>query len=173
MRLFIAINFNDVTRSRLLALRDELRHNSERGNFTAPENMHLTLIFLGECDGRQASTVKRVMDELVFEPFNVRIDSVGRFRRAGGDIWWAGVHEKAALANLYNTMSDALSSVGFTVERRAYSPHITLGREVITDYLPRQVEPFGETINSIDLMKSERIRGNLVYTPIHKRECRG
>ena len=39
MRLFIAINFNNNTRSRLLSLRDELRSRSERGSFTLPENV--------------------------------------------------------------------------------------------------------------------------------------
>ena len=48
MRLFVAINFNNETRSRLLDLRDELRGKSQRGNFTAPENLHLTLAFIGE-----------------------------------------------------------------------------------------------------------------------------
>ena len=50
MRLFIAINFNTETCTQLLALRDELRIESQRGSFTAPENLHLTLVFLGECD---------------------------------------------------------------------------------------------------------------------------
>jgi 2'-5' RNA ligase len=48
MRLFITINFNDDTRSRLLALRDELRGKSKHGRFTLPENLHLTLAFIGE-----------------------------------------------------------------------------------------------------------------------------
>jgi hypothetical protein len=38
MRLFIAINFNSDTRRGLLALRDDLRFRSERGNFSLPEN---------------------------------------------------------------------------------------------------------------------------------------
>ncbi|MDR0434023.1 MAG: hypothetical protein LBH21_03030 [Gracilibacteraceae bacterium] len=45
-------------RLRLLALRDELRGKSERGRFSAPENLHLTLTFLGECDGKQIAAAK-------------------------------------------------------------------------------------------------------------------
>jgi 2'-5' RNA ligase len=47
MRLFIAVNFNNDTRSRLLALRGELSGKAERGNFSAPENLRLTLTFIG------------------------------------------------------------------------------------------------------------------------------
>jgi len=44
MRLFIAVNFGEAVRARLLALRDELRESSSRGNFSAPENLHLILL---------------------------------------------------------------------------------------------------------------------------------
>ncbi|SHK99073.1 RNA 2',3'-cyclic phosphodiesterase [Desulforamulus aeronauticus] len=100
MRLFIAINFNTVTRSRLLALRDELCSRSEFGNFSAPENLHLTLAFLGECDAKQTAAAKAAMDTINFEPFPISIECVGRFRRGGGDIWWAGVCEGGPLLNL-------------------------------------------------------------------------
>ena len=173
MRLFIAINFNDETRTRLLTLRNELRLRSERGNFTAPGNLHLTLVFLGECNERQATSAREALDGLVFEHFDVRIDRVGRFRRSGGDIWWAGVQDNTVLSNLYHTLSSALAAEGFAVEKREYSPHITLGREVVADCLPWRIEPFGETIHSVDLMRSERIQGKLIYTPIYRRESKG
>ncbi|GHV42185.1 hypothetical protein FACS189490_10600 [Clostridia bacterium] len=48
LRLFTAINFSDDTRSRLLALRDELQSGAVRGRFSALENLHLTLAFIGE-----------------------------------------------------------------------------------------------------------------------------
>ena len=57
MLMFIAINFNNDTRSQLLALRDELSGKSESGRFSLPENLHLTLAFLGECDGKQDMTL--------------------------------------------------------------------------------------------------------------------
>ena len=43
MRLFIAINFNDKTKTGLLDLRDELREKSQRGKFTTPENSEAEL----------------------------------------------------------------------------------------------------------------------------------
>ncbi|MDR1765790.1 MAG: hypothetical protein LBR77_06840 [Lachnospiraceae bacterium] len=47
----------------MFALRDELRGKSERGYFSAPENLHLTLAFLGECDGTQIAAAKTVVAE--------------------------------------------------------------------------------------------------------------
>jgi len=168
MRLFIAINFNSDARARLLAMRDELRSRTERGNFSLPENLHLTLAFLGECTARQTADVKTAIDSASFNPFDIRIERIGRFRRNNGDIWWAGLHGSNSLLNLHRELIDKLIAAGFTLDRREYKPHITLGREIVTDTAPWRIEPFGETVTAIELMKSERIVGKLAYTAIHR-----
>ena len=170
MRLFIAINFNDKTRVRLLALRDGLRSKSERGNFSAPENIHLTLAFLGECDIKQTAAAKSAINAVSFEPFDITVDCIGRFKRDGGDIWWTGLRESKPLIALQGELTDKLIAAGFTLETRKFSPHITLGREVATDAKPWKIEPFGETVGMIDLMKSERVGGKLTYTSIYTKK---
>jgi 2'-5' RNA ligase len=169
MRLFVAFNFIDNTRAQLIALRDELRSRSTRGNFTVTENLHLTLAFLGECDAKQTAAAKTAMDAIGFEPFNLAIENVGRFKRDGGDIWWAGAQASKPLTDLQSRLTDNLIAAGFTLDKRKYSPHITLGREVVTDTQPWTVEPFGETITRFELMKSERINGKLTYTAIYEK----
>jgi 2'-5' RNA ligase len=173
MRLFIAINFNAATKSRLLALRDELRGCSTRGNFSLPENLHLTLAFLGECDAKQTAAVKAAMDAVRFEPFDLAIERVGRFKRDGGDVFWAGVREDKPLLDLQRDLTDTLIAAGFSLDRRRYSPHITLGREVLADWSPQRIEVFGEPVFRIDLMKSERMQGKLTYTAIHSAAANG
>ena len=173
MRLFIAMNFNNDTRSQLLSLRDELRGKSERGRFSLTENLHLTLAFLGECDGKQTSAAKSVLDAVSFEPFDIAVDCVGRFKRDGGGVWWAGLRESKPLIALQRELTEKLIAAGFILEKREYSPHITLGRDVVTDVKPWQIEPFGETIGTIDLMKSERINGKLTYTAIYSKKANG
>ena len=169
MRLFIAININSETRSKLLALCDELQRKSARGRFSLPENLHLTLAFLGECDAMQTTAAKEAMEAVVFDPFDLVIERIGRFKHGGGDIWWAGVQENKSLLGLQKTLTSALRSKGFHLEKREYSPHITFGREIVTDVMPRSLEPFGETVSRIDLMKSEHINGKLTYTSIYRR----
>jgi 2'-5' RNA ligase len=168
MRLFIAVNFNDGTRSRLAALCGELRAVSRRGNFSAPENLHLTLAFLGECGAERTAAAKSALGGVSFGPFAVAIDRVGRFGRRGGSLWWAGVRGSEAMSALHRDLTDRLAAAGFELDGRDFSPHITLGREVVTEAEPWKIEPFGETVNGIELMKSERINGKLTYTPIHR-----
>lgn len=169
MRLFIAINPNNDIRSRLLSLRDELKARSRRGNFVSPDNLHLTLAFLGECDESKTANAKLAMDAVKVQPVAFDVQSLGRFRRQGGDIWWAGVREDRALLELQRSLTDRLVAAGFVLDGRKYSPHITLARQVVTDVTPWRIEPFGETARIIDLMKSERINGKLTYTSIYRR----
>ena len=168
MRLFIAINFNNETRSRLLALRDELRGKSERGNFSVPENLHLTLAFIGEVNPKEVDKIKAIMDTVTFEPFETAVGRLGTFSR--GTLWWAGLREDKPLMDLQREIEHKLALCGFEMDGRKYSPHITLGREVATSAKPWQIEPFGETVGQIDLMNSERINGNLTYTAIHTKK---
>jgi 2'-5' RNA ligase len=163
MRLFVAINFNDETRSRLVTLREELRSYSKGGNFTLTENLHLTLAFLGDCDMGQTIKAKAAMDAVTFEPTTIAVESIGNFR---GDLWWAGIKITPQLTKLQGDLSQALENNGFILEKRRFSPHITIGRKVITDVKPWPIEPFSEVVERIDLMKSERIKGRLTYTAI-------
>ena len=166
LRLFVAINFNHETKGKLIALQDELRARSKRGNFTLPENLHITLSFLGDSAPEQAAAAKAVIDSLHFDPFAVSIESLGCFRRDRGDLWWAGVNRNKPLLGLQRRLTDGLASVGFEPEKRKYSPHVTLARQVVTDAIQWPIEPFGEAVNKIHMMKSERINGKSTYTPI-------
>lgn len=166
MRLFFAINFKDETRSLLLALRDILKSRSESGNFSAAENLHLTLAFLGACDAAQVAAAKTALSEIHVEPYEIIIDRIGRFQRRGGDIWWAGLRECKPLLKLQHDLVLRLTDAGFIFGQSAFCPHITLGREVSTAAKPWKIEPFGETVGSVELMKSERLNGKLTYTAI-------
>ena len=169
MRLFIAINFTTDIKNKLSTLCDELRSHSTRGRFSLTENLHLTLAFLGECDEKETAAVKVAMSEVIFDPFDLEIEYIGRFKRNGSDIWWAGVHKNNALTDLHKNLISSLRSQGFNLEKRKYNPHITLGREIVTDVLPYTIEPFGEKVSRIDLMKSEQVNGKLTYTSIFRR----
>lgn len=169
MRLFIAINFSAEIRARLAALREELRCRARHGNFSLDENLHLTLVFLGECSAQEGAAAARAMNEVRFEAFSTAIDRVGRFKRDSGEIWWAGLRENKPLMKLQHDLSERLHDAGFVLDRRKYSPHITLGRGVATDAVPWRVEPFGEPVAGIELMKSERIGGKLTYTAMAER----
>jgi len=178
MRLFIAANFSEETRKRLLAFRDELRSLSERGRFTSPENLHLTLVFLGECDAKQADAAKRSMNALTFDPFTITVSGVGYFDKGRPNLVFCELQNddgRRKLCQLQSELSENLSAKGFKLESRKFWPHITMGREVVWKDIGDHSSSIGagfpvieERVACFELMKSERINGKLTYTSIHR-----
>jgi len=176
MRLFIAINLNEEIKDYLTAAIQELKRHAEKGNFTRRENLHLTLVFLGEVGADRLGAVKSAMNRIKGEPFRLSLSGFGKFKRNGGDIHWAGVDKSEPLLSVQKQLSTELSKAGFFLEERAYSPHLTLGREVrLRDPSASVYASLPEARNEmnvtrISLMKSERINGILTYTEIFGRD---
>lgn len=173
MRLFIAINFNENVKDSLCDSIARLKRMALKGNFTRRENLHLTVVFIGETNKVEA--VKQAMDGVNAVPFELSVGGVGRFKRDGGDIYWAGVNKNIVLTDIYNRLCAKLFKKGFIMEDRAYKPHLTLGREVV---LPKTFDEkeFAKSVShsimmvdSLSLMKSERINGKLTYTEIYRK----
>jgi 2'-5' RNA ligase len=129
----------------------------------------LTLAFIGEVSPKKVETIKTIIDTVTFAPFTAMVWRLGTFSR--GTLWWASLREDAPLMDLQREIEYKLALCGFEMDGRKYSPHITIGREVATDVKPWKIEPLGETVGSIDLMKSERIDGKLIYTAIFTKEA--
>jgi 2'-5' RNA ligase len=147
-----------------------LKSRSERGRFTRSENIHLTLAFLGDCDDARVEKIKSIMDSIRFERFSLLMDRIGRFRRDGGDIWWVGISENETFNSIRNALVSGLVNAGIDIDER-FDAHMTIGREVHTDERPHTTEEITSAVNSILLMKSERIDGVLTYTEIHRTEA--
>jgi 2'-5' RNA ligase len=173
MRLFIAVNFPDHVKQKLLEMQNRLRESSLHGNFTLYENLHLTLVFIGEVRPEKISVLSGILDQIDTNPFSLCFSGAGRFKRDGGDIWWAGIEENRRLSDLQRFLADKVRTAGFSVENRRFSPHITLGREVRlrsdfdAERLSRATAGVNMEVNRISLMKSERLSGRLTYTEVY------
>ena len=176
MRLFIAINFNKEIKNRLYKNIKRLKESATQGNFTRPENLHLTLVFLGEVDPDKVGRIKQAMDKVIAEPFALTISNLGRFERREGDIYWLGIEKSTTLLSIYNQLSKNLIQAGFPLEKREYKPHLTLGRRVILKQqfnkaeFDQNMQSMNIKVDKISLMKSERIKGKLTYTEIYAKK---
>lgn len=167
MRLFIAINFDEDTKQNIIAVQRRLRELG-RGNFSSPENLHLTLAFLGEVAPERVVAIRSVMDQLTVPQLHLVFDHAGYFHRNDGDIWWLGLAPNQALLALHKELYHRLTDAGFQLDNRRFSPHITLARKVVLDKEPdrnkRIGAPFATNADTVSLMLSERIAGQLTYT---------
>jgi 2'-5' RNA ligase len=172
MRLFFAINFPKAVKDSFLAVQNDLRRQTLRGNFTLYDNLHLTLVFIGEVNEARAQALRRIAGGLKFEPFTLGFTHLGRFRRDVGDLVWAGAEKSVALLSAYDALAEQVKAAGFSIDTRPYTPHLTLARAVrfrdgfsLTGY-SGAMKPVETVVTSASLMKSERIDGRLVYTAL-------
>ncbi|MGD9155249.1 MAG: RNA 2',3'-cyclic phosphodiesterase [Bacillota bacterium] len=132
MRLFIAVNFDRETKRKLIAVQKRLKKVGP-GNFSPPENLHLTLAFLGEVPPDRTAVVKRAMEQTAVPDLILTFDHAGCFQRDGGDVWWVGLAENRALLEMRMELCGHLSAAGFKLESRRFAPHITLARQPVTN----------------------------------------
>ena len=165
MRLFVAIHFSKEVKSVLLTAIDELKKQTVSGNFTSPDNLHLTLAFIGESD--RVSAIRAAIDRCAVPRFDMTVSGSGHF----GNLYWIGIENNPKLKALAENLQKDLRQSGFDIEDRAFKPHITLARQVeankpVSININRTAMP----VSRISLMKSERINGRLIYTEVYGRE---
>jgi len=179
MRLFIAVNFDDAVKRRLLEIQERLRSQCARGNFTRPENFHLTMAFLGETpQGKVASLLKIIEDAQTLPeaapeamPFELPFTHTGCFTHSRKELWWVGADENSSgfksLKAIHDRLIKRLLDSNFSVDSRAFNPHITLGREIKhSDKITLDCVAITVKVDRLSLMKSERIGGVLTYTEL-------
>jgi 2'-5' RNA ligase len=133
LRTFIAIDLARPIRDRLIALQESLTRAGTEVKWVEPENLHVTLLFLGEVDQRDVLSVCRAVTDGCgeFSAFPLSVETVGCFpnpRRPR--VVWAGVGAGTQeVCALHDALEPPLLELGcYRQEERKYTPHITLGR---------------------------------------------
>ena len=178
MRLFVAVNFNDETKSQLLLLQNKLRSQVLRGSFTRPENFHLTLAFLGETPEEKLQRLSRIIEEIQSPPFDIPFSRTGCFTHSRKELWWIGADLNCPglplLKAIHGRLINRLEKDGFTVDKRSFNPHITLGREIKhAGPVVLDCQSIGVRVSRISLMKSEHSMGVRTYTELFGRQLEG
>lgn len=163
MRLFVAIDLPAELKDALASVITSLKAQGARANFTRRENMHLTLAFIGETP--RASEAIAALEGVKALPFRVGPEGSGCF----GDLLWVGVRRDPDLQRLAEKVRDALRGAGIRIDPKPFKPHITLARRLDCAgkpevEVPRVTAPVGEFV----LMRSDRVDGRLVYTPVRR-----
>jgi 2'-5' RNA ligase len=134
MRLFVAIDLSDDVRDAVVAEQERLRHvlGSAPLAWVRPEQLHLTLVFLGEVDPtRVAALIDQFSAPLAeISPFELRFAGVGMFPEARAPrVLWLGVHTGSREAiELHRHVARRVSAAGLPLESRPYHPHLTVAR---------------------------------------------
>lgn len=124
-RLFIAIDIAETIRREIAGLGRSLPDSRP----VPPEQLHLTLKFIGEVEGSKLLDIKDVLPEIARPAFSLCLKGVGTFPPRGiPRILWAGVEPQENLVGLRNAIERKLFEIDIPRERQKFSPHLTLAR---------------------------------------------
>jgi 2'-5' RNA ligase len=95
-----------------------------------PQNIHVTMRFLGDITLAMVDKVFEEMKKLTFSPFIVHINRLGAFPDVRyPKVLWAGITEGAdQLKGVFNQLEPQLRGLGFTPDPKGFSPHLTIAR---------------------------------------------
>lgn len=135
MRLFVALEIPAAVRDNLATLIDELRaadasSSKYRARWVRPENLHVTLKFIGNVDAGKLKAIRAALTEVrCGNEVELRFRGLGFFpndRRPR--VLWAGVDATPNLAPLAGEIDALMEKRGIPCETRDFAPHLTLAR---------------------------------------------
>ena len=125
IRIFAGIPLPDDVRMRLVGLCSGL----PGARWVAPDNLHVTLRFIGEVDEAEAEDIDAALAAVRHPGFELSLEGVDCFGSGKKlRVVWVGVERKDALMHLYEKVESVLVRLGQKPEGRKYKPHVTLAR---------------------------------------------
>lgn len=172
MRVFVALQLPDKTKQNLARSAEALRHFDNGGRFVPTDNYHITLSFLGEVPYENLIYVQAAMDKVAhLTAPTLAVTQIGALRAS--DIVCAKFRYDKALTELHEALAEELERQRFTVEHRAYRPHVTLVRKY------KFTLPFGEVSKNVPVFNMPFVADTMVlfasnlegptpvYTPLY------
>ncbi len=151
MRTFIAIELPQEIKSSLAKLQEQLKQSNADVKWVEPQNIHLTLKFLGEIDEQKLDKITRIIKDtsIARDVFSIRISSLGAFPKINTStalsinperaqasrrvnfprVLWVGIDQgDKETKEIAKTLEEKIQKLGIPKEDRPFSSHITIGR---------------------------------------------
>jgi RNA 2',3'-cyclic 3'-phosphodiesterase len=183
IRTFIAIELPEKVKTALTSIQRDLKEPGQNFiKWVSPDSIHLTLKFLGNVNIDKVDEIKIAIEEARHrqKPFTIQISEVGAFPNMKNPrVLWVGIAGNIGeLIELQKRLDDKLEAVGFTKEKRAFSPHLTLAR-VAEGATPQEVAGFSRKlqnyrpnekmeveVSGLSFIRSQLFRTGPVYTTL-------
>lgn len=170
MRCFIGIDFNCEALKKVNNISFSLAKSGVKGNFTSKNNIHLTLLFLGELDTSDIEKVKKIIDSISFDSFFIKVNKLTKLK----DIIVLEVEKSSELLKLQKEIALKIKNNCPNLKKAnvdgEYYPHITLVREN-KDNIFKEVNIISE-VRNIYLFSSNVIDKKLTYLKEYEGVCK-
>ena len=178
MRLFIAIEIPPIVRRALAGLLMEFRAIAPQAKWVRAENMHITLKFLGETESSKLAAVRETLSAIhSSQAVTLRFLGLGFFPNENrAKVFWAGIESSANLPAIAVEIDQSMHRLGFPLENRPFTPHLTLARfeppgipaKLFAAAEERSSREFGSlTAREFHLIQSKLKPSGAEYTTLH------
>jgi len=124
MRLFVALAIPDAVAQGLMLLQGGV----PGARWQTREQLHLTLRFIGEVDGRDRAAIDDALAGIDAPAFDLQLHSVGQFGNKQPHSLWAAARPNDLLDHLQRKVDAAIRRVGQPQDAHKFTPHVTLAR---------------------------------------------
>lgn len=178
IRTFICIELPDQLKKKIGDLQAQLQPQAAGISWVRPQNVHLTLKFLGDIDESRLPEIATALEEIAahYAPFTLVPEGQGVFPHVKGPrVFWLGIRETTGtLMRLQQAVEDRLQALGFAKEPRAFTPHLTIGRtrpyrkpkELTATFMALSFSAEAFEVDHLTIMRSELKPTGAVYTPL-------
>jgi len=177
-RGFIAIDIKATPQ--IMSFEKEIAKSGADVKLVEPENIHITIKFLGDTDEKYIDAIEQSMKESVkdIKPFPITLRGTGVFPNQNYvKVIWVGIIDAGQIGPIAHAIDTSLSPLGFKKEARGFSPHLTVGRlktarnkekllNIIEQY--HEEEFTIQEVQSIVLKKSELTPQGPIYTTLRE-----
>lgn len=180
MRTFIALELSEEIKEELGRLQDELKAADAEVKWVKPQNIHLTLKFIGNAEESKIEEIKKILESISSQnhPFEISLFRPGAFPELNRPrVIWVGIDKGCAeVEKIAKIVSDELEKTGFPKEERPFSAHLTLGRvksgrnkaRLKEKILSLETRPTSSAINHITFFRSTLTPSGAIYTALCK-----
>ncbi len=182
IRTFIAVDPGKPIRDRLVSLQKKLADAGSDVKWVGPENLHFTLLFLGEVDEREVLNVCKAVQEATQQQasFALTVGGTGCFPnlRRPRVVWVGAQQGRQEMIALHDALEKPLLELRcYRREDREYTPHITLGRirtdrpmtDLTAALTKQQTWIAGETrVKEVQVMSSDLTPAGPIYSVLSR-----
>lgn len=168
MRLFIALPLPKQMLEAMKQTQENWANQGMKGRFSPEQNLHITLVFLGEQSEENCRKIENILEDLPFAPFALSTSQAGAFR----NLLYAGLDVSPALGAYVKKLKAALRQAGISFDDKRFFAHITLVRKaVFPDGMVLRLEPAEGLADKVVLYESILHPQGPEYVPLLCQEC--
>jgi 2'-5' RNA ligase len=179
LRTFIALDMPPEIKVALEKYVQPLKSLRGRVSWVKPQNLHLTLKFLGDTPADRIDEIAAALQEAASSaaPFSAAVSDSGVFPNDEHPrVLWIGINEKSGtLLKLAQDLDTRMQQFGFAKEKRFFAPHLTIGRakdahlaEIVRALKEKPFAAMPAQFQEIIFMRSELHPAGSIYTPLRK-----